>query len=181
MKTLFFDFLFLFSFNSGFSQEDQKNILKINPLGIIVGSGSFSYERAIGSKSSFEINATFGIYTHQAYQLKYTSFGIGADYRFYLSKNKEAPKGFHVGPGVGLVIGNAKLNPRFGELEDDITGYIVNGTFGHQWIFKNNLSVDIAAGAQYLEYNFKDKAGVYFIKAYSGLLPALILSLGYAF
>jgi hypothetical protein len=106
---------------------------------------------------------------------------MGADYRFYLSKMKEAPKGFHIGPGAGLVFGNAKSNPRFGDLENAVTGFIVNGTFGHQWIFKNNLSVDIAAGAQYLEYNFKDKAGVYFIKAYSGLLPALILSLGYAF
>ncbi len=179
MKTLFFAFLFLFPFNSGFSQGNEKNILKINPLGIIVGSGSFSYERAIGPKSSFEINSSFGIYTYL--EIKYTSFGLGADYRFYLSKMKEAPKGFHIGPGAGLVFGNAKFNPRFGDLENAVTGYIVNATFGHQWIFKNNLSVDIAAGAQYLEYNFKDKAGVYFIEAYSGVLPALILSLGYAF
>jgi hypothetical protein len=106
---------------------------------------------------------------------------MGADYRFYLSKMKQAPKGFHIGPGAGLVFGNAKLNPRYGDLENAVTGFIVNGTFGHQWIFKNNLSVDIAAGAQYLEYNFKDKAGQYLIEAYSGVLPALILSFGYAF
>jgi hypothetical protein len=169
----------MFLLTSGFTQSNEKNILKINPLGIIFGSGSFSYERAIGSKSSFEINASFGIYTYR--EIKYTSFGIGADYRFYLSKMKEAPKGFHIGPGAGLVFGNAKLNPRFGELENAVTGYIVNGTFGHQWIFKNNLSVDIAAGAQYLKYNFKDKERVYFIEPLSKVLPALILSFGYAF
>ena len=179
MKKISFAFLFLFSITSGFSQGDKKNILKLNPLGIIFGSGSFSYERAIGSKSSFEINSSFGIYKYQG--IKYTSFGLGADYRFYLSKSKIAPKGFHVGPGAGLVFGNAKLNPIYGELDDAITGYIVNATFGHQWIFKNNFSIDIAGGAQYVKYNFKDKEGIFFGEAYSGVLPALIFSLGYAF
>ncbi len=169
----------MFLLTAGYTQSNQKNILKINPLGIIFGSGSFSYERAIGANSSFEINSSFGIYSYR--EIKYTSFGIGADYRFYLFKMKEAPKGFHIGPGAGLVFGNAKLNPIYGELEDAITGYIVNGTLGHQWIFKNKLSIDIAAGAQYVKYNFKDKAGIYFGEAYSGVLPALILSIGYAF
>jgi hypothetical protein len=179
LKKISLVFLFIFSITSGFSQDDKKNILKLNPLGIIFGSGNFSYERAIGSKSSFEINSSFGIYTYR--EIKYTSFGIGAGYRYYLSELKTAPKGFHLGTGAGLVFGNARLNPIYGELDNAITGYIVNGTFGHQWIFKNSLSIDIGAGAQYVKYNFKDKEGIFFGEAYSGVLPALILSFGYAF
>src|SRR6266498_3746046 len=81
----------------------KTNIVKINPLGLLFGSASVAYEKAITEKSSFWIAPQFGGFKLGG--IKYTSFGGGAGYRFYLSNSKTAPAGFWAGPGVNFTGG----------------------------------------------------------------------------
>lgn len=176
MKKLFLMAIVTIAFAMNGIAQDVQNVVKINPLGAFLGSANLAYERALTEKSSVVIAPSFGFLKSGGF--KYTSFGLGAEYRFYLSKEKVAPKGFYAGPGAGFNFGEAKW-------EDDATektsfsGFNVKGIIGYQWIWNSGFTLDLNGGIQYLDFKFKDSDvdGV----PLSGVLPTIGFSLGYSF
>ncbi len=161
------------------AQDGPKNVVKINPLGIFFGSASVAYERALSEKSSVVIAPSFGYIKSGG--SKYTTFGLAAEYRFYLSQSKSAPTGWYVGPGASFASGTAKMTDSFNGTNEkvSVSGFSVKGIVGHQWIFNGGFALDLNAGIQYFSLKVKDNSEG--IGSFNGILPALGIAVGYGF
>jgi len=169
-------------FLSSKAQDDgPTNVVKINPLGAIFGAAQLSYEHALSEKSSFMISPSFGFFNSGG--LKYTTYGIGASYRFYFSQSKSAPAGFYAGPGVGYSLGKVKFSDDFGggNTTAKIGGLNVSAVAGYQWIWDSGFSLDLNGGIQYINYKYTDNSDGAFSAPFSGVLPTLGFGIGYAF
>jgi hypothetical protein len=130
----------------GVSSFGQKqNVIKANLFSPLVKSGSFFYERAFDTNKSGQLGVGFTAYSTG--NTKISGLFITPEFRFYLSDGKNALEGFYVGPFVryqNLTVedithtGKAELNTFGG-------GVVV----GHQWLFKDLISLDIFAGPSY--------------------------------
>jgi hypothetical protein len=183
MKKLFFIVSILTLSATSFAQykgggdgDVKPNIIKLNPLGFLFGQASLGYERAINEKSSFLIAPSFGGFNFGG--VKYSQFGGGAEYRFYLSKTSSAPKGFYAAPGASFSSGSVKLDA--GD-KTNFSSFGVKGIIGNQWIFGSGFVLDLNGGLQYSSFNYKDESGVFSGLKGSGVFPALGFSLGYNF
>jgi hypothetical protein len=157
------------------SAEGFKNVVKVNPLGLLFGSANVSLEHVLSEKSAVQGNLQFGSLTVGT--VKYTSVGAGVDYKFYLSNTKEAPKGFYAAPGVGFY--STSIKDGSGSYKG--AGAIIKGVVGNQWVWDSGFALDLFGGVNYYAgAKITGPAGVSYAK-FSGLLPALGVSLGYAF
>jgi len=166
------------------AQEQSKTtVIKINPLGLLFGSANIAYEKAINAKSSFLIAPQYGGFKLGG--VKYSSFGGGAQYRFYLSDSKSAPAGFWAGPGVSFSSGKVKYGQDYDndgkEDESKFTAFGGNAMIGNQWIFKSGFVIDLGGGISYQKFNYKDNTTTNISLKASGILPALSFSIGYNF
>lgn len=180
-KVLFLATIFLIS-TSVFAQSGvQPNVVKVNPLGALFGSANLGYERALNEKTSVLIAPSFGILKSGGF--KYTTYGLGLEYRLYFTGS--APKGTYVAPGAAFAFGTAKIEDSFDGSNDqktNITNFSGKAVIGHQWIWSSGFVLDLNGGIQYTSYKFKDNSGFFDgADAFSGILPALGLSLGYNF
>lgn len=179
-KVLFVTVIFLLS-TSAFAQSDSKpNVIKLNPLGALFGSANVAYEKALNEKTSVVIAPSFGMIKSGGF--KYTTVGIGAEYRLYFTGS--APRGTYVAPGAGITFGTAKVESGDGSADSktNISGITAKAVIGHQWIWNSGFVLDLNGGIQYVSLKFKDKSGAFAGQsAFSGLLPALGLSIGYNF
>jgi hypothetical protein len=180
MKKVILAFAVMVTATSTFAQkEDVKpNIVKLNPLGFAFGSGSIAYERALSEKNSFVIAPTFGGFNFGGF--KYTSFGAGGEYRFYLSNTKTAPAGFYAAPGVGFSTGKIKETGTSDKAS--FTSFNVKGVVGNQWVLNSGFVVDLNGGLQYSSFSYSDNNNSVFsgLKG-SGVFPALAVAIGYNF
>ena len=162
-----------------FAQKSgKKNVVKINPFGLFFGNASLSYERALNDKNSVVISPTFGDLKVDNY--KYSSFGLGAEYRFYT--REEAPEGFYLSPGVGFSSGKVKLENSTSNNEANSTGIYIKGVLGKQWIWDSGFTLDLNGGIQYANYKYTGNANSAFNDLRgSGIFPTLSFSLGYNF
>jgi hypothetical protein len=178
MKKVIFLFTVLVITLSSKAQDGdiKANVIKVNPLGLLIGQASIAFEHAINEKSSFLIAPTFGGFNFGG--VKYTQFGGGAEYRFYLSKSAEAPKGFYAAPGVGFNSGSVKVDN--GD-KTNFTSFAVKGIIGNQWIFGSGFVLDLNGGIQYSSFKYKDESGVFSGLKGNGIFPTLGFSLGYNF
>jgi hypothetical protein len=162
--------------------NDRTQVIKVNPLGAIFGSANLAYEKALGEgATSILLAPSFGFFKSGTF--KYTTYGLGAEYRFYFKK--EAPEGTYFAPGVGYTFGQAKYEDAFGSGADEKTnvgGFAAKGVFGKQWIWGGGFTLDLNGGIQYINLKFADSQGIFANSAaFSGILPALGVSIGYAF
>jgi len=154
--------------------QDRVNVIKINPLGLLFGSANASYERALTAKTALQINAS--ITSLSVLSTKYSGFGLGADYKLYWSPSKDAPRGMYVAPGLSF--SSITVDDGSG---DKGTGSIfaLKGVIGHQWVWNSGFSLDLNGGiAYYLNGDITVNGNSY--SQFTGIMPALGLSLGYA-
>ena len=177
MKKLLLVATFILAFSSTKAQ-DEKNVIKINPIGLILGSANIGYERAIGQKSSIMIAPSYGYISSSGE--KYTVYGLGLEYRFYLSGSKYAPHGWYVGPGLEFAGGSAKSTDSYGNTDKvDVKGFSIKAIAGHQWIFRGGFALDLNAGVQYVNLDAAENNQG--IGNFNGVLPTLAFGIGYAF
>ncbi|MGN6803378.1 MAG: DUF3575 domain-containing protein [Ginsengibacter sp.] len=180
MKKVILSFSLILFSAMVFAQSDVKpNVIKVNPLGALVGSANLGYEHALNEKSSIVLLPTVGFLKSGG--LKYSSFGLGAEYRIYFTGT--APRGTYVAPGISAYFGTAKFNDSSTDnAKTNISAFAGKAIIGHQWIWKSGFVLDLNGGIQYIKYNFKDKSGDFAnAVAFSGVLPALSVSIGYNF
>lgn len=179
-KVIFVAVIFLIS-GSAFAQTGVKpNVIKVNPLGALFGSGTIAYERAFGHKSSIVIGPSFGIFTYDHF--RYTTYGLSAEYRYYFTGI--APRGTYAAVGGNADFGTTKFIDYEGSFntKTNVSGFRGKIIAGHQWIWKSGFSLELNAGGQYILYNFRDKEGFFGTgQALSTWLPSLGLAIGYDF
>lgn len=179
-KVIFIATFFLISV-SAFAQTNVKpNVIKVNPLGALFGSGTVAYERAFSHKSSIVIGPSFGIFTYDHF--RYTTYGVSVEYRYYFTG--AAPRGTYAAVGGNADFGTTKFLDYQGSFntKTNVSGFRGKMIIGHQWIWKSRFTVDLNAGGQYILYNFRDKEGFFGTgQALSTLLPSIGLAFGYNF
>jgi hypothetical protein len=140
----------------------QSNTFKVNILSPLVRTGSFFYEHKLNEQSSIQLG---GLFTNwSGGDTKITGFAFTPEYRFYLSDEKKALRGFYVGPYLRY----QNLTLSVDETYTDGNGNQVKGggkaalnTFGggvvvgHQWIFKQRFSLDLFLGPSFNDGSIK--------------------------
>ena len=155
-----------------FTASAQQNVVKINPLGLLIGAASVSYEKTLSPSSSFQINGLFGGMTFSDFS--YSTWGAGADYRFYLTKSKVAPTGFYVAPGLAYNNMNFKVDTE----KASASAFAIKGMLGYQWIW-GGFDLDLFAGLNYTLGGKVTVSGSDY--SVNGFGPALGVAIGYAF
>lgn len=137
-----------------FAQDGQKNVIKLNPLSLLVKTGNISYERQIGANQSFQIG---GYYSGLSLgDIKYDGFGITPEYRFYFGAQKRAFNGGYVAPFVRYQ--NFTIKDK--ETSDKATFNSIGGgaVIGYEKMYKSGFVLDIFAGPSYNSVSFKNNS-----------------------
>lgn len=142
----------------------QQNIVKVNPLGIVVGYMNVSYEHKINEKSSVEGGLNYLNWESAGI----SGFGSELAYRKYISKNNSAPVGLYAAPFVTI------SSLKYGT--DKSIGLGAGAKAGYQWCFESGLALDLFFGYGYEAVKFKKDN-----YDYSGSVPRLGASIGYHF
>ncbi len=146
----------------------QQSVVKVNPLGIAFGVINATYEKALSESGALEIGASY---------FNWSSIGVsglGGDvaYRFYFSKNNDAPEGIYAAPLVGV----NSLTYKDDSNNETALFISLGAKAGYQWIFDSGLALDLYFGyGKYISGGFDDYSG------FSAGRPILGVAVGYAF
>ncbi|NMH86065.1 DUF3575 domain-containing protein [Flavivirga algicola] len=146
----------------------QENVVKFNPLALIVGSLEVGYERVVSENQSLQVDLAYTSFDSGFFD--YTGFGAGLQYRFYLQKAKEAPEGWFAGPVASYA--SASANNDF-----KTSIFAAGGVVGYQWNWEP-ITLDIYGGPAYYSVDADDPT---FDFGFDGIGAKLGLSLGFAF
>ena len=132
----------------GISKTNAQAYIKINPITLAFGFFGVEYEQVVSNKNSFTANA--GFYTFGSDLTgRYTGFGLGGGYRFYISK-QDAPEGLFIEPNVGFSFLTYKYGTGFGAGSGSDFGYTnlsIGAIIGYQWLFSDDqFSFNIGIG-----------------------------------
>lgn len=162
----------------GLNANAQKNVVKVNPLGLAFGAAEFSYERAISDKQAFEIGLSYASadVTSGSEVISSSAIGVEGKFKFYFSDDKDAPRGWYAAPFLSYASASAESSSG-----DDVGFSAVAGgaLAGYQWVFgggDSGFALDLNFGAQYISASATSGTSV----SFDGFLPRLGLSLGYA-
>lgn len=162
--------------------ETPKNLIKVNLLSPVVRTGSFFYERILNDKSSLQLGF---FYTGTSFAgTQFRGIGITPEYRFYLSESKQAPAGFFIAPFVRYQ--NLNLSDK-----DDTSISATYSSFGggvcvgNQWLFKNQVSLELFGGPSFNATSFAGKNGAteddFFLTNFGYFSFRFGVALGFAF
>lgn len=136
-----------------FSQSAEKNVLKFNPLSLILSTGTVFYERKIDDFQSLQLGLSYtGI---KIDDLKYQGIIITPEYRRYLKGN--ALSGTYFAPYLRY----QRFNLTNTDSKSEATFSSIGGglLIGRQWIYDSGISLDIFAGPSYSSGSFEYKDG----------------------
>ncbi len=153
-------------------QAQQTQVVKVGPLGFLIGNFNLRYEKTINETSAFQVGANY--YNFKVFGIKATGFGVDGAYRYYF---KDAIRGFYASPAIGL-----SFNSTFVDESSDIKGNFSNlnlgATIGYQSIMASDFVIDFGLGYGYNVQIDKDDN---LISNYSFSIPRFTFALGYAF
>lgn len=170
-------FLFVAVAFVSFIAKAQDNVVKVNPLGLVIGVFNVSYEKAINESGAIEVGANYFNWKN----LDLSGMGGEVAYRIYFSKNNDAPEGIYGAPFINVNSMKYKyttLDSNFipVEKDDSAVGFGGGVKGGYQWIFDSGLALDLFFGYGYTSVKFDEAA-----YDYSGGVPRLGVALGYNF
>jgi hypothetical protein len=147
---------------------DRDNRVSLNPIGALIGLGSFTYERALGDRVGLTLSPSFMYLGFSENKVYGAGFGVGA--AFYITGT--APEGFRfsVDAAPGFVTAESGSS--------DATAFMFNSRamLGYNWVWHSGFTLGLNAGVQYLHMGLED-ADV----SINGVLPAIDFNLGFVF
>jgi hypothetical protein len=166
----------------GLAQVVERNqTITANPLAMLGGSLSAEYERATASGLSLFVGPSFAYASASSGAASVSMFGLGATAGARIFFANAAPKGLWVGPQGTLIY----LSGDFGGSGSvSAIGYSLAGLIGYTWVWDNGFVLSLGGGIQYVALQLQDStttSGPAETVGVKGVLPALRLSLGYAF
>jgi hypothetical protein len=180
-KILILFFVIVFTIPT-FSQEKttsvatEKNVLKINTLSLILGTGSIFYERKFSDLMSGQFGVSYLNYSVSG--TKFTGLILTPEVRFYPKKN--AIDGMYIAPYVRYQNYSLSDNTAKGTLSSIGGGLL----FGRQWIRPSGFTMDLFFGGHYSSANVKATEGsvtTFDTKLFSGFGFRVGFALGFAF
>lgn len=170
MKTVKFLPVLIVLFFMVLTAANAQSVIKINPLGLAFGSINADFEKFINEKNSFQIGANF--ITRKIDEVRYTGFGVQAQYRWYLTNN-DRPKGLFVGPTAAFNF--VAYDDNYYETSDNYAFLAVGGLIGYQWVFGENFTFEAGIGPNFgIPFNDVDDDAFG-----TGIYPQISLALGY--
>jgi Protein of unknown function (DUF3575) len=141
-----------------FSQDkkdvaSEKNVLKINALSLLLGTGSVFYERKFSDMTSGQLGVAYmGL---KIGDTRFTGLILTPEFRIYPKKN--AIDGFYIAPYLryqSFTVKNATADAD-GTLSSMGGGLL----FGREWIKKSGFTMDLFFGGHYGSSSLKLNSG----------------------
>mgnify|MGYP000689851620 CR=1 FL=1 len=199
--------LIVFISSISYAQKEINNVVKVNPLALLIKYYSFSYERVLSEKTSGQVDLGIldisgGDIKKEDGQVSIAGYRLGIHYRYFVTHAKKAtPRGFYVAPYADY--GNVKISvSKFDEASQRIVSgnvdasiFGIGTSLGYQWLIADVVSIDLGAGigyyflslsnlqVRYAGTNVTPPSAQDLAKSYqnSGFLPGASFTLGYAF
>ncbi len=163
-----------------FCQDDpdvspEKNVLKVNTLALIIGTGSVFYERELSDLISGQIGV--GYLNYKIDNSKFNGLILTPEVRFYVKKN--AIDGFYVAPYLRY----QKYNFDGENSNGSFSAMGGGAAFGMQWIFRKGFAMDLFFGGHYSGSNLNLSSGTEApdITKFSGFRMRVGYAIGFAF
>jgi len=154
--------------------EPPKNGLHVNPLGMLFGVFGLGYERVLHDRVAIQLS---GQYTKMWYSDD-DVWAIGAQLRPYFFFFRPAPGGMYISPLASIAYSSVTV----GSATGSGVGYSVGATIGYSWVIGRHFNIRAGGGVQYMSIRAEAEGdGVTATAGYSGVLPALDLSMGFVF
>lgn len=159
------------------NESEEKNVLKVNTLSLIVGTGSIFYEREFTDNLSGQVGV--GYLNYKFDETKFTGLILTPEVRFYPKQN--AIDGFYIAPYIRYQ--NFGLEVDGGEATySNIGGGIA---FGRQWITKSGFTMDLFFGGHYgsgeLEVKDNSDEDLFEVSDFDGFRTRIGFAIGFAF
>lgn len=152
MKKVLLTTLLCLFLSSAWSQSEERNVIKANPLSALVGTGSVFYEHKIDDKHSWQLGVAYlGLRIDNTH---FSGLAITPEYRIYIKKR--ALSGVYVGPYLRYQSYTVKTS------DNDKGNYTSFGggvLMGRQWVYKSGFVLDIFAGPAYNSGRIKSTSG----------------------
>jgi len=194
--------LLLFLACPAFAQENALKVNLINPL--IFKKWTFAYERAITPQSSLQLNVNIlntdfkaELNSGESGSVSVRSIGFTPEYRYYVSENQGALRGFYLAGYGNFARTSADAEVNGGSPETtgsgDARGFFVGlgGMLGYQFVISDVFVIDLFGGIggvygrfndvrlNYQDESFEDISLKEFPVA--GILPRVGFVFGFAF
>jgi len=156
----------------------EKNVLKVNTLSLILGTGSIFYEHKISDLASAQLGVAYLNFKFS--DTKFSGLILTPEFRIYPKKN--AIDGFYLSPYLRYqkyTLEN-KVNASKGTLTSMGGGLV----FGRQWITDSGFTMDLFFGGHYGSADIKVDSGTdSFDKTnlFEGFRTRIGFALGFAF
>lgn len=153
-KNLFTAVAFILLTVAAGAQTSNKNVVKMNPVSLLVKTGNIAYERAISPKASVQLGAFYSGVSLEDF--KYAGWGATPEVRFYIGKNSQALNGAYVAPFAryqNFAIRNEDL-----KTEGSFSTLGGGAVVGWQRAWSSGFTLDVFAGPSASKIHFKDEA-----------------------
>ncbi len=165
-----------------FSQEKsnvsaEKNVLKVNTLSLILGTGSIFYDRELSDMTSAQLGLAYLSYKFS--DTRFSGLIVTPEFRIY--PKKDALDGFYIAPYLRYQKFTVK------NTSDDSRGSLTSMgggiLFGRQWIYDSGFTMDLFFGGHYSSSSVKVDSGTdsFDSDVFSGFKPRIGFALGFAF
>lgn len=167
---------------SSFAQDEnyvapEKNVLKVNTLALIIGTGSVFYERGISDLLAGQMGV--GYLNYGVDETRFKGLTLTPELKFYIRNN--AIDGFYMAPYLRYF----KYGYESEEDSDEGSFSAFGGgvAFGRQWIMKKGFVMDLFFGGHYTDGSINIISGEEpeDITKFEGFKTRVGFSIGFAF
>ncbi|MGE0076790.1 MAG: DUF3575 domain-containing protein [Bacteroidales bacterium] len=157
-------------------ESEEKNVLKINTLSLIVGTGSIFYEREFSDNLSGQMGAAY--LNYKIGDTEFSGLILTPEVRFYPRNN--AIDGFYVAPYIRYQ--NFSLED--GEYKATYSNFGGGISLGRQWVTDSGFTMDLFFGAHYTSGKIDVDSGTeddFDVSNFDGFRTRVGFSIGFAF
>ena len=154
----------------------EKNVLKVNTLSLILGTGSIFYEHGFSNKISGQLG--IGYLNYGSNDNRFSGLFITPELKYYPKGN--AIDGMYIAPYLRYQNLTVKVDPYKAALTNMGGGL----AFGRQWITNSGFTMDLFFGGHYTSAKLKVENGTeddFNIGAFDGFGVRIGFALGFGF
>jgi len=131
----------------------EKNVLKVNTLALIIGTGSVFYERELSDNMSAQMGV--GYLNYKIDETKFSGLILTPEFKFYIRKN--AIDGFYLAPY--LRYNKFDYTENDNQNQGSFKAFGGGVAFGRQWIMQKGFIMDLFFGGHYTDGSVDIKSG----------------------
>ena len=182
MKKIFVLLIIMGMMCSAFAQgtsnvSTEKNVLKVNTLALLLGTGSIFYEHQITDLTSAQLGV--GYLSYKISDTKFSGLILTPEFRIYPRKN--AIDGFYIAPYLRYQ--NFSVENKTTSDKGTFTNMGGGLAFGRQWITDSGFTMDLFFGGHYgsSKVNVTSGTDSFDTDKLEGFRPRLGFSIGFSF